>query len=150
MRVAILDDYQRVALKLADWSVLRDVQVDAFQDHLYDEDPLVRRLEGYDVILGMRERTAMRRPLLERLPNLKLLITTGMGNTSFDFAAATELGIVCCGTGGSGGSSTAELAWGMILSLAKRIPQESAGVRAGQWQLGLVETVADKTLGVIG
>src|SRR5215208_3392408 len=115
MRVAILDDYQRVAMGLADWSTLpAGTQVDAFADHIYDEDPLVERLKEYDVVIGMRERTPFRRSLLERLPNLKLLITTGMGNASFDFPAATELGIVCSGTSGLGGPSTAELAWGLI------------------------------------
>jgi phosphoglycerate dehydrogenase-like enzyme len=151
LRVAVLDDYQRVAMKLAEWSSLpQGTQVDAFSDHIYDEDPLVERLKDYDVVIGMRERTPMRRSLLERLPKLKLLITTGMGNASFDFPAATELGIVCCGTGGLGGPSTAELAWGLILSLAKHIQQEDAGVRQGKWQLSLTEQVTGKTLGIVG
>jgi phosphoglycerate dehydrogenase-like enzyme len=151
VRVAILDDYQRVAMQMADWSVLpAGTQVDAFPDHLFDEDALAARLHDYDVVLGMRERTPMRRSLLERLPNLKLLLTTGRGNASFDFPAATELGILCCGTSLGGGPATAELAWGLILALAKKIPWEDAGVRAGQWQLGLGESVNGKTLGVVG
>jgi phosphoglycerate dehydrogenase-like enzyme len=150
VRIAVLDDYQRVAMKIADWSKLPDgAQVDAFPDHLFDEGALAARLENYDVVVGMRERTPMRRSLLERLPNLKLLITTGMGNASFDFPAATELGIVCCGTG-MGGPSTSELAWGLILALAKKIPQENAAVRAGKWQLALGESVNGRTLGVVG
>jgi phosphoglycerate dehydrogenase-like enzyme len=100
--------------------------------------------------MGMRERTPMRRSLLERLPNLKLLLTSGMGNASFDFPAATELGIVCCGTSMGGGPSTSELAWGLILALAKKIPVEDAATRAGEWQLGLGESVNGKTLGVVG
>ncbi len=151
MRIAILDDYQQVALGMADWSVLpSDSQPDVFQDHLFDEDALVARLKDYDVVMGMRERTPMPRSLLERLPNLKLLITTGMGNASFDFAAATELGIVCAGTATGGGPSTAELAWGLMLALAKKIPREDAAVRAGKWQLGLTESVSGKTLGIVG
>jgi phosphoglycerate dehydrogenase-like enzyme len=151
LRVAVLDDYQHVAMEMGNWSALpQGTQVEAFSDHLYDEDPLVARLKDYDVVIGMRERTPFRRSLLERLPNLKLLITTGMGNASFDFPAATELGIVCCGTGGLGGPSTAELAWGLILSLAKHIRTEDAGVRAGKWQLSLTEQVTGKTLGIVG
>ncbi len=151
VRVAVLDDYQRVAMQMADWSILpAGTQVDAFPDHLFDEDALAARLRDYDVVLGMRERTPMRRSLLERLPNLKLLLTTGRGNASFDFQAATDLGIVCCGTALGGGPATAELAWGLILALAKKIPWEDAGVRAGEWQLGLGESVNGKTLGVVG
>jgi phosphoglycerate dehydrogenase-like enzyme len=134
-----------------DWSVLPGgTQVDAFQDHIFDEAALAERLRSYDVVLGMRERTPMRRALLERLPNLKLLLTTGMGNASFDFPAATDLGIVCCGTAMGGGPSTSELAWGLILALAKKIPHEDAAVRAGHWQLGLGESVNERTLGVVG
>jgi phosphoglycerate dehydrogenase-like enzyme len=150
VRVAVLDDYQQVAMGVGDWSALPDgVQVDAFQDHLFDESALAQRLRDYDVVVGMRERTPVRRSLLERLPNLKLLITTGMGNASFDFPAATELGIVCCGTS-MAGPSTSELAWGLILALAKKIPQEDAAVRAGRWQLGLGESMNGRTLGVVG
>jgi phosphoglycerate dehydrogenase-like enzyme len=135
----------------ADWSALPSgTQVDAFQDHIFDEAALAERLRSYDAVLGMRERTPMRRALLERLPNLKLLLTTGMGNASFDFPAATDLGIVCCGTAMGGGPSTSELAWGLILALAKKIPQEDAAVRAGHWQLGLGESVNERTLGVVG
>jgi phosphoglycerate dehydrogenase-like enzyme len=151
VRVAVLDDYQRVAMGLGDWSRLPSgSQVDAFQDHLFDEGALAERLQDYDVVMGMRERTPMPRSLLERLPNLKLLMTTGMGNASFDLPAATELGIVCCGTSMAGGPTTSELAWGLILSLAKKIPQEDAAVRAGQWQLGVGESVNGKTLGIVG
>src|SRR5438876_2360364 len=96
LRVALLDDYQRVAMGMVDWSALGpDAQVDAFEDHLFDEAALADRLKDYDVVIGMRERTPMQGSLLERLPNLKLLLTTGMGNASFDFPAATALGIVC-------------------------------------------------------
>jgi phosphoglycerate dehydrogenase-like enzyme len=150
VRIAVLDDYQQVAMSIGKWSALpADTQVDAFQDHLFDEGALAARLRDYDVVIGMRERTPMPRSLLEQLPNLKLLITTGMGNASFDFPAATDLGIVCCGTG-MGGPATAELAWGLILALTKHIPQEDAGVRAGRWQLGLTESINGKTLGIVG
>ncbi len=151
VRVAVLDDYQHVAMAMADWSVLpAGTKVDAFPDHLFDEGALAARLRDYDVVLGMRERTPMRRSLLERLPNLKLLLTTGRGNASYDFPAATELGIVCCGTALGGGPATAELAWGLILALTKKIPWEDAGVREGKWQLGVGESVNGKTLGIVG
>jgi phosphoglycerate dehydrogenase-like enzyme len=150
-RVAVLDDYQRVAMGVVDWSTLpAGTEVKAFQDHLFDEDALAERLASFDIIMGMRERTPMRRSLLQRLPNLRLLLTTGMGNASFDFPAATELGIVCCGTSMGGGPSTSELAWGLILALAKKIRVEDAAVRAGAWQLGLGEAVNERTLGIVG
>jgi phosphoglycerate dehydrogenase-like enzyme len=151
LRVAVLDDYQQMALTSADWSRLGEgAHVTAFKDHLFDEDALVQRLKDFEVIIGMRERTPFRRPLLERLPNLRLLMTTGMGNASYDFAAATELGIPVAGTSMAPGPVTAELAWGLILSLVRRIPQEDAGVRAGDWQLSLGEGLFGKTLGVVG
>src|SRR5438045_2719063 len=128
---------------MADWSVLPpEVKVDTFRDHLFDEQALVQRLSGYDVIMGMRERTPMQRSLLQQLPNLKLLLTTGMGNASFDMAAATDLGITVCGTSMGGGPSTAELAWGLIISLARGILSEDAGVRRGEWQLTVGDGLA--------
>jgi phosphoglycerate dehydrogenase-like enzyme len=151
VRVAILDDYQQVAMDMADWSVLpKEVQVDTFQDHLFDEDAIAARLKGYDVVVGMRERTPMPRSLLEKLPGLKLLMTTGMGNASFDLEAATDLGIPVCGTTTGGGPGTAELTWGLILSLARRIPREDASVRGGGWQRSVGEGLAGKTLGIVG
>ena len=151
VRVAILDDYQQVAMSMADWSVLpKEVQVDTFRDHLFDEGALVQRLNRYEVIVGMRERTPMPRSLLQQLPELKLLMTTGMGNASFDLEAATDLGITVCGTSTGGGPGTAELTWGLILSLARRIPKEDASVRRGGWQLSVGEGLAGKTLGIVG
>jgi phosphoglycerate dehydrogenase-like enzyme len=149
-RVAILDDYQNVALATADWSRLPDgSEVEAFNDHLFDEDALVKRLAGFDTIVAMRERTPFPRSLLERLPNLKLLITTGARNASFDVAAAKERGIVLSGTRGVG-SSTAELTWGLILGLVRHIPREDRSVRSGGWQTTLGPNLAGKRLGVIG
>jgi len=151
VRVAVLDDYQQRALTIGDWSLLGDgAQVTAFKDHIFDEGALAQRLQDFDVVIGMRERTPFRRSLLERLPNLKLLMTTGMGNASYDFAAATELGIPVAGTSMGGGPATAELTWGLILSLLRHIPQENAAVRMGSWQLTLGEGLSGKTLGVVG
>jgi phosphoglycerate dehydrogenase-like enzyme len=151
LRVAVLDDYQQRALESADWSVLPEgTQVTAFKDHIFDEGPLAQRLQDFDVVIGMRERTPFRRSLLEKLPNLKLLMTTGMGNASYDFDAATDLGIPVAGTSMAPGPVTAELAWGLILSLVRHIPMEDAAVRNGGWQLTLGEGLYGKTLGVVG
>lgn len=151
LRVAILDDYQQRALTSADWSVLPEgAQVTAFKDHIFEEGALAQRLQGFDVVIGMRERTPFRRSLLEQLPNLRLLMTTGMGNASYDFDAATELGIPVAGTSMAPGPVTAELTWGLILSLVRHIPTEDAAVRVGSWQLTLGEGLYGKTLGVVG
>ncbi len=122
MKIAILDDYQDVSLQMADWSQLpTGMGIQTFLDHLSDEDALVDRLKEFQVVMGMRERTAFPRSVLERLPELRLLITTGGGNASFDTQAATELGIVCCGTSGAGEGPT-ELTWGLIIGLLRQIP----------------------------
>jgi phosphoglycerate dehydrogenase-like enzyme len=150
MRVAILDDYQAVALSIADWSPLKDrAQVTVFQDHLTDQDRLAERLRDFECILAMRERTPFPRALIERLPKLKLLLTTGMNNRSMDLAAATDRGILICGTDG-GSMPTAELAWGLILGLARKIPQEDRATREGAWQTSVGVGLGGKTLGLLG
>jgi phosphoglycerate dehydrogenase-like enzyme len=150
IRVAALDDYQGVALKKADWSKLPpDTDVRSFTDHIDDADALVARLEPFDVIIGMRERTPFPRSLVERLPNLKLLITTGARNASFDLAALKERGVTVCATG-SLGTPTAELAWGLIIGLMRHIAEEDANVRAGGWQRTIGPTLAGRTLGCLG
>ncbi len=149
-RIGVLDDYQNVALEMADWSVIseaNDIQV--FEDHLSDPDALVNRLSEFDVVVAMRERTPFPREILSRLPNLKLLVTTGMRNRSIDMAAASELGITVCGTSG-GSYSTAELTWGLILGLVRRIPAEDTATRQGNWQVTVGEGLKFKTLGVLG
>src|SRR5580692_11425476 len=124
MRVAILDDYQQVALASADWSAVRSTaEIDVFSEHIARTEALVRALEPYDVIVAMRERTFFDASRLGQLPLLKLLVTTGMSNPSIDMDAAAALGVTVCGTGGVG-SSTVELTWGLILSLARHIPEE--------------------------
>ena len=150
MKVAVLDDYQDVALEMADWSSLPDGwEPVVFRDHLADEDALVERLQGFDAVIGMRERTAFPRSALNRLPDLRLLITTGGRNASFDVEAATELGIVVCGTGGAGEGPT-ELTWGLILGLLRKIPQADRLTREGRWQTTIGVGLKDKTLGLIG
>ncbi|KAI0687770.1 D-isomer specific 2-hydroxyacid dehydrogenase [Cytidiella melzeri] len=152
VKVAILDDYQHVALTAADWSSIRDrVAVDVFDETLSDEDALVRRLEPYPVVCAMRERTKFPASLLDRLPNLKLIATTGMWNASIDVAYAKKKGIVVSGTGG-GGNSTLEHIWALILATARYIALEDAGVKARRqiWQTTVPIAVAGKTLGLVG
>src|SRR6187431_629790 len=136
-RVAILDDYQSVALGMADWKSLpADTEVVVFEDHLADLGALAERLAGFDVVMAMRERTPFPRALLERLPRLRMLITAGMRNASIDVAAATERGVIVCGTAGLP-YPTAELTWGLILALFRRIPAEDRATREGRWQTSL-------------
>ncbi len=150
MRVAILDDYQGVALRLADWKSLHpDAQIEAFPEHIADLDTLAKRLHTFECLVLMRERTPLRRPLIEKLPNLKLVITTGMHNASVDAAALAERGIVFCGTEGLG-HSTAELTWGLILALLRNIPREDRAIRQGRWQTTIGYGAKGKTLGIIG
>ncbi len=150
VRVAVLDDYQGVSKALGDWSILPPgVKVHVFQDHLAEEDALVERLKGFEVVVGMRERTPFPRSLLERLPVLKLLITTGMANASFDLEAATDLGILVTGTN-SHSDTTGELTWGLILALTRQISEEDKATRAGQWQTTIGPGLGGKTLGVLG
>jgi phosphoglycerate dehydrogenase-like enzyme len=149
-RIALLDDYQNVALAMADWQALpEDAQVEAFSDHLSDQDDLVKRLEPFDVVVAMRERTPFPRSLIERLPNLKLLVTTGARNASIDAAALRERGVVYCGTR-SLGTPTAELSWGLIIGLLRRIAEEDRAVRDGKWQTTIGPTLAGATLGCLG
>ena len=149
-RVAILDDYQDVALSLADWKSLgSDVSVEAFHERLASEDALVQELADFDAIVAMRERTHFPRSVLERLPKLKLLVTTGMRNVAIDAKAAAELGIVVSGTGMLT-PPTAELTWGLILALARHIPQEAQQMRRGGWQTTIGVGLSGKVLGVLG
>lgn len=148
MRVAVLDDYQEAAASYADWEDL-DAEVTFFSDHLHDHQALVDRLEDFDVIVAMRERTPFRRPLLEALPNLRLLVTTGMRNAAIDLEAATEFGITVSGTT-SPGVATAELAFGLVIALARDLVNEAGSVTEGGWQKGIGRDLKGSTLGVIG
>jgi phosphoglycerate dehydrogenase-like enzyme len=150
MRLAILDDYQKVALAMADWDSLRSqVEIQTFHDTLSSEDAVAERLRDFEIVVAMRERTAFRRPLLERLPKLKLLVTTGMVNASIDVKAAAERGIVVSGTGALP-HPTAELTWGLILALVRSIPREDAAMRAGGWQTTMGIGLHGKVLGILG
>jgi phosphoglycerate dehydrogenase-like enzyme len=150
MRLSILDDYQGVALTMADWSPLEGrVEIVVERQPFADEDAAARALAGSEIIAAMRERTPFPRSLVERLPNLNLLNTTGMRNASFDMAALRDRGVVVCGTEG-GGLDTAELTWGLILGAARRIAEDHRAMREGLWQTRIGNRLAGKTLGILG
>jgi phosphoglycerate dehydrogenase-like enzyme len=149
-RVAILDDYQHVALSAADWESLGpEVTIRAFHERLSGEDTLAQSLKDFEAIVAMRERTHFPRSLLQRLPKLKLLVTTGMRNAAIDVKAAADLGIVVSGTGLLT-PPTAELTWGLIIALARHIPQEAQQMRNGGWQTTVGVGLNGKVLGVLG
>lgn len=150
MRVAILDDYQDVALTMADWSqVANRAAITVFNDHLADPDAVVARLEPFDVVCVMRERTPLPRDVIARLPRLKMIASTGPFNASIDVVAATERGIHVSGTGGYV-ESTVELTWALILATARRVVDEAVSVREGGWQTSVGRQLAGSTLGVLG
>jgi phosphoglycerate dehydrogenase-like enzyme len=139
-----------VARSSADWSPLDAVaEVTFFHEHIADPDELVAALAGFTVVAGMRERTAFPAAVLRRLPDLRLLITTGRGNASFDLVAAEDLGIVVCGTEMMA-STTPEFTWALIAGLMRNIAAEDAAVRAGHWQVGLGRGLAGATIGLLG
>ena len=149
-RLALLDDYQDVALKMADWPRLAGrAQVDAIHEHIPAIERLAERLRPYDAVMMVRERTKFPRALFEKLPNLRLLITAAMWNVAIDLDAATEHGVQVCGTG-DWSFATAELTLGMMISLARHIPREDHAMREGRWQTTLGVGLHGKTLGLLG
>jgi phosphoglycerate dehydrogenase-like enzyme len=149
-RCAILDDYQNVATKLADWSIPGVDEVKVFNEPFANPKAAVAALKGYSIICMMRERTPFLKPTLEQLPDLKLLLTSGMRNASIDLDTAAERGITVCGTEAAG-QPTAELAIGIMLELARKIGYENARMKSGVlWQSTLGIELAGKTLGILG
>jgi phosphoglycerate dehydrogenase-like enzyme len=150
VKIAVLDDYQDVARALGPWDRLgAAAELTVFNDHLGDPEGLAKRLEPFDVVVAMRERAPFRRPLLEALPNPRLLVTTGPGNAAIDMDAAAELGITVCGTGGPRRSTT-ELAWALILAATRCVVAEDRAIREGGWQHTLGIELAGRTLGLAG
>ena len=151
LRCAVLDDYQGVALASADWSALADrVDVRVLHEHLTDRDALVAALEDCEILVVMRERTPMDAELLDRLPRLRLLVTSGMRNASIDLAAAARHGITVCGTTSSA-EPPVELTWALILGLARHVRAEAQGLReGGPWQSTVGTDLAGRTLGLLG
>jgi phosphoglycerate dehydrogenase-like enzyme len=149
-RIAILDDFQNVALEVADWSaVAQRADIEVFNDHLADPDAVAERLRDFDIVVIMRERTPFPAALIDSLPNLRLLLTTGMRNLSVDLDAATARGVIVCGTE-SVGYTPAELTWALILALMRNIPREDRATREGRWQTALGGAINGRVLGVIG
>lgn len=150
-RCAILDDYQNVALTMADWSPLKDqVDISVFNKPFASKIEAITALKDFHIVCAMRERTPFGRDVLEALPNLKLLLTSGMRNNSFDLAAAKERGVTVCGTGNIG-NPTVGLVTGLMLELTRKIGFEVARMKAGEpWQVTVGEDIEGKTLGVVG
>jgi phosphoglycerate dehydrogenase-like enzyme len=150
VKIAILDDYQNCALSMADWSVLpANVEITVFTDNEPDLGRLIERLTPFRVVCAMRERTRFDRELIEKLPNLKLIATTGSWNAAIDMKATEELGIVVAGTGAAA-NSTPELTWGVILALLRQIPAEVNSVRSGGWQVAVGGDLHGRTLALMG
>lgn len=150
MKVAILDDYQNVALELADWSgVRRHAEITVFSDHLADPSAVVERLRPFEVVCVMRERTPLPSDILKQLPNLRLIASTGPRNASIDTQTATDLGIAVTPTGYDA-TPTIEFAWSLILASMRGIDREAASLRAGGWQTGLGSNLRGKSLGIVG
>jgi phosphoglycerate dehydrogenase-like enzyme len=149
-RAAILDDYQGVGLAYGDWSeVAGEVEPVPFRDHAASDDALVERLADFEIVVAMRERTAFPRSVLEQLPKLELLVTTGPFNAAIDIDAAAELGIAVCGTGGAI-FNTSELTWALILACARHITTEDHNVKSGGWMTTVGTDLHGKTLGLCG
>ena len=151
LRCAILDDYQTVALKLADWSRITDrVELTVFDQPFASADETIAALQDFAIVCAMRERTPFRRDTLMQLPQLKLLMTSGMRNASFDLQAAQECGVTVCGTG-TVGNPTAALTIGLMLELMRRIGFENERMKRGErWQTTIGHDVEGKTLGIVG
>jgi phosphoglycerate dehydrogenase-like enzyme len=150
MKVAVLDDYQNVALQLADWSgVRRRAEITVFNDHVADPSAVVERLRPFDAVCVMRERTPLTREILQQLPNLKLIASTGPRNASIETQAAADLGIAVTATGYDS-TPTIEFTWSLILASMRGIDREAVSLRAGGWQMGLGSNLRGKNLGVVG
>ncbi len=150
VRIAVLDDYQSVALSMADWSVLdARATVTVFNDHVADTDAVVERLQPFDIVCVMRERTPMTRSIIERLPKIRMIASTANRNASIDLKAAEERGIQVVHTGYTS-APTIELTWALILASARNLVAENASLRGGGWQQSVGDDMAGRTLGVLG
>jgi phosphoglycerate dehydrogenase-like enzyme len=153
MKIVVLDDYQRVARALGPFDTLAGAEVEVLHEHIAGRDELATALRGADVVVAMRERTPFPAETFDRLPDLRLLVTTGMANAAIDLEAAAAHGVTVCGTTmyGSGKSSnTTELTWALILAVRRHVVTEDQAVRAGRWQTTVGADLAGTTLGVLG
>jgi phosphoglycerate dehydrogenase-like enzyme len=150
MQIAVLDDYQGIALTMADWSSIPgNPEIKVFSDHIFDFETLVQRLLPYDILCVMRERTPLTAALIDRLPNLKLIASTGLGNASIDADTAKRRGIAVLNTGYEL-TPTIEFTWSLILAVARNVAVENASLRSGGWQTTVGSDLKGKTLGVLG
>lgn len=150
MKIAVLDDYQNIALNMADWTeVTKMAGVDVFQDHISGQQQLLTRLMPYDVICVMRERTPLTAAIMRQLPNLKLIVSTGFRNASIDMMAAKELGIEVKNTGYFDHGAS-EMTWAMLMAIARNIPAEVQNVKNGGWQTTIGTDLRGKTIGIVG
>jgi phosphoglycerate dehydrogenase-like enzyme len=150
MKIAILDDYQNVALKMADWSAIaKKADIVVFNDHVDSPEAVIDRLHPFDVVCVMRERTPLTGEIIERLPNLKLIASTAIRNASIDMAAAKNRGIIVKGTGYRS-TPTIEMTWALILASARHVVSENTALREGRWQQTIGEDLQGSTLGVLG
>jgi phosphoglycerate dehydrogenase-like enzyme len=151
VRLAIINDYQKLALKTTDWGRLPDsIEIDVFHDQLTEGPEAAARLKPYDIVVTAREETTFDQTLIASLPNLKLLVFHGARNAALDLIALEARGVTVCGTGYGFTNGTVELAWALILGLVKRLPQEDSAIRAGRWGAGLPFGLTGKVLGVLG
>lgn len=149
MKIAVMDDYQRAAEGFANWKRLDGCEVTFLHQRVAGDDNVIAMLAPFDAVVAMRERTELTREVIEGLPRLKLIVTTGLVNRAIDVHAARERGIVVCGTPWAE-DATVELAWALILGLAHNIKQEDRSLREGRWQSTVGVSVAGRTLGIIG
>ena len=152
MKIVVLDDYQRVARTLGRFD-LPDAEVEVLHHHIADPDELAGVLRGAAVVVAMRERTPFPAAMFDRLPDLRLLVTTGMANAAIDLAAAAAHGVTVCGTtmyGASRSSNTTELTWALILACRRHLVAEDQALRAGRWQTTVGTDLAGSTLAVLG
>ncbi len=149
-QVAILDDYQNVALKMADWSTLNDaILITVFNDHINETSALIERLKPFKIICAMRERTPLTREILSQLPNLKLIVSTGRRNASIDKEAAADLNIEIINTGYLS-SGAPEITWALLMALARNIISENISFKNGGWQTTVGVDLKGKTIGIVG
>ena len=150
IKIAILDDYQKVSAEFADWSILGDrAEITVFDNHEKSESALINRLSTFEIVCVMRERTPMTRQILSKLSNLKLIVSTGSRNASIDLHAATEFGIVVKNTGYVT-SGAPEHTWALLMAIARQIPKENMNVRSGKWQTTIGTDLKGKTIGILG
>jgi len=148
-KIAILDDYQNIALKMADWSAIeKQARVTVFYAHI-DDDHIVEKLMDFEVVCIMRERTVLTREILSQLKNLKLIVSTGKRNASLDVKACDDLGIMVEMTGYVE-SGAPELTWALLMALARKVVVENGNVRSGAWQTTVGVDLKGKTIGIVG